>query len=167
MCAITEPLKFLGLRRVYWAQATRTPPSNLPRPPLPSQCGIEIGSNQEIDVESMCRIDDIVESMPNRPLRRGGRAGFEGGVRRVCAYNKPLQSLGQKGKKLKIARTSLKRKKPRKSPRRQGKAGFVLLFLCFGVDPKLREQRWFPSFSGKGCVPDYFRNVEEKDTSGK
>ena len=30
-----------------------------------------------------CRID--VEKMPNRPLSRGGRGGFEGGVRGVCA----------------------------------------------------------------------------------
>ena len=30
-----------------------------------------------------CRID--VESMPNRPPRKGGRGGFEGGVRGACA----------------------------------------------------------------------------------
>ena len=35
---------------------------------------LKIGSNQEI----RCRID--VKLMPNRPLRRGGRGGFEGGV---------------------------------------------------------------------------------------
>ena len=29
-----------------------------------------------------CRIN--VKSMPNRPLRRGGRGGFEGGVRGLC-----------------------------------------------------------------------------------
>ena len=47
-----------------------------PSPPQRSiwhRFNIEIGSNQEIDVESMsnrCQID--VESMPNRPMRRGG-----------------------------------------------------------------------------------------------
>ena len=30
--------------------------------------------------------------MPNRPLRRGGRGGFEGGVRGACAYTKPHNS---------------------------------------------------------------------------
>ena len=65
--------------RVYWAQLCKAPPSNPPRPPLllRGQFGIEMGSNQEIDVESM----------PNRPLRRrrGGRGGFEGGVQGACA----------------------------------------------------------------------------------
>ena len=37
-----------------------------------------------------CRID--AESMPNRPLRRGGRGGFEGGVR-GSVPNKPLTTL--------------------------------------------------------------------------
>ena len=39
------------------------------------------------------RID--VESMPNRPLRRGGRGGFEGGVRGGPVPNKPLTNLGE------------------------------------------------------------------------
>ena len=34
-------------------------------------------------MSDQCRID--VESMPSRPLRRGGRGGFEGGVRGACA----------------------------------------------------------------------------------
>ena len=33
-----------------------------------------------------CQID--VESMTNRPLRRGGRGGFEGAVRGACAFTK-------------------------------------------------------------------------------
>ena len=33
------------------------------------------------------------ESMPNRPLRRGGRGGFEGGVQAACAYNKTPTTL--------------------------------------------------------------------------
>ena len=72
--------KGASLVRGLLGTAPRTPPSNPPRPPLP---GIEIGSNQEIDIEYQCEVD--VESMPSRPLRRGGRGGFEGGVRGVCA----------------------------------------------------------------------------------
>ena len=57
------------------------PPSNPPRPRLLRgrfgiESGNQMGSNQEIDVESML----------NRPLRRGGRGGFEGEVRGgICA----------------------------------------------------------------------------------
>ena len=56
------------------------PPGPQPRirlalPLLKGRFGIEIGSNQEVDVESML----------NGPLRRGGRGGFEGGVRGACA----------------------------------------------------------------------------------
>ena len=45
------------------------------RGPFDHQYDIEIGSNQEI----------AVESMPNRPPRRGGRGRFEGEVRGACA----------------------------------------------------------------------------------
>ena len=39
-------------------------------------------------MSNQCRID--VESMPNRPVRRGGRGRFEGGVSLGPVPNKPL-----------------------------------------------------------------------------
>ena len=41
-------------------------------------------------MSNQCRID--VESMPNRPLKRGGRGGFEAEVR-GSVPNKPLTRL--------------------------------------------------------------------------
>ena len=72
-------------------------PSNPPRPPLvrgrsgtdlaliQHRFDIDLGSNQEIDVESMlnrCQID---------PLTRGGRGGFEGGVWGGLCLRNPSQ----------------------------------------------------------------------------
>ena len=58
------------------------PRATTPSPPLVrGRSDIEIGSNQEIDVF----ID--VESMPNRPLRRGGRGGFGRGPGVLCLIN--------------------------------------------------------------------------------
>ena len=42
-----------------------------------------IRHRNRVESGNRCRID--VKSMPNRPLRRGGRGGFEGGVRGPCA----------------------------------------------------------------------------------
>ena len=45
-------------------------------------------------MSNQCRID--VESMPNRPLRSGGRGGFKSEVEGVCVCvvpNKPLTIL--------------------------------------------------------------------------
>ena len=64
-----------------------TPPSNPPRPPLLSgRFGIDSASiRHRFDILTLFRGRIDVESMLNRPLRRGGRGGFEGGVRGVCA----------------------------------------------------------------------------------
>ena len=42
-------------------------------------------------MSNQCRID--VKSMPNRPLTRGGRGGFEGGVWGGAVPNKPLTTV--------------------------------------------------------------------------
>ena len=92
-----------------------TGPSNPPRPPLlrGHRFDIEIGSNQDIDVESMS----------NRSLSRGRRGGFEGGDSRGPVPNKPLTTLDsdwdewrhlsiERGEKTPTAKISLLRKRP-------------------------------------------------------
>ena len=74
----------------------RTPASESdpPRPPLlRGRFGIDstlIRHRNRVESGNRCRID--VKSMPNRPLRRGGRGGFKGGVRGGLCLN-PSQSL--------------------------------------------------------------------------
>ena len=58
----------------------RTPSTPSCPPLLRGRFGIEIGSNRKL-MSNQCD----VELMPNRPLRRGWRGGFEGEVRGLCA----------------------------------------------------------------------------------
>ena len=86
----------------------RMPPNGLPcegfirhRPPQPHRriglalpsSGVDLASIQhpfDIEIRSTrksCRInvESMLNRLPNRLLRRGGRGGFEGGVRGACA----------------------------------------------------------------------------------
>ena len=70
-------IAILPLWGVYYAQPHRTPPSNPPRPPLlRGPFGIDMKSNQEIDVESMlnwCPIDPWEgEGEADSRVRSGG-----------------------------------------------------------------------------------------------
>ena len=68
------------MRGLFRHRPPRTPPSYPPRPE-------SIGHQSKVKSGNQCRIN--VESMPNRPLRREGRSGFEGGVRGSVPH-KPL-----------------------------------------------------------------------------
>ena len=76
------------------------PPSNPPRPPLLSgQFGIEIGSNQDIDVKSMsnrCRID--AKSTPEEGKARQIRGCGRGGLclispSQTCTFSKVFEAI--------------------------------------------------------------------------
>ena len=85
-CEIPPPYRAIPFRLVVWLIIG----TGLPDPTLesasPSPPQGSIWHRKRVKSGNRCRIN--VESMPNRPLRRGGRGGFKG-VRGACAYNQP------------------------------------------------------------------------------
>ena len=89
----TGSWRSLGLRFVRGLLGTGPPDPTLESTsPSPSEGSIwhrfDTDSTSKYDqirksMSNQCRIDGT--SMPNRPFRRGGRGGFEGGVRGACA----------------------------------------------------------------------------------